>query len=51
MNHNEFVEQYAGAMFKEKMEYMGPIRRNDAEEAQRKIIITIRNLLESCEIN
>jgi flagellar motor switch protein FliG len=32
------------------MDYMGPILRSDAEEAQQKIISTIRKLIEFGEI-
>jgi flagellar motor switch protein FliG len=32
------------------MEYMGPVRRSDAEKAQQKIISTIKQLAETGEI-
>jgi flagellar motor switch protein FliG len=37
-------------MIKEEMEFMGPVRVRDVEEAQRRIAETIRNLEESEEI-
>ncbi|WP_461250755.1 flagellar motor switch protein FliG [Treponema sp. R8-4-B8] len=40
----------AANMLKEDMEYMGPIRLKDVEEAQRKIISIIRRLEDSGEI-
>lgn len=36
--------------FKEEMEYMGPVRLRDVEEAQTRIVATIRRLEESGEI-
>lgn len=36
--------------FKEEMEYMGPVRLRDVEEAQTRIVSTIRRLEESGEI-
>ncbi|MNC32374.1 Flagellar motor switch protein FliG [compost metagenome] len=36
--------------FKEEMEYMGPVRLRDVEEAQSRIVSTIRRLEESGEI-
>ena len=36
--------------FKEEMEYMGPVRLRDVEEAQTRIVATIRKLEESGEI-
>ena len=44
------MSKRAGEMLREDMEYMGPIRRNDAEEAQRKIVNIIRLLEETGEI-
>ena len=37
-------------MFKEEMEYMGPVRLRDVEEAQTRIVATIRRLEEAGEI-
>jgi len=39
-----------GAMIKEDMEYMGPVRRSDVEEAQQKIVNVIRRLQDTGEI-
>ncbi len=38
------------AMIKEDMEYMGPVRMKDVEEAQQKIVNIIRKLEDSAEI-
>ena len=38
------------AMIKEDMEFMGPVRRSDVEEAQQKIVNIIRRLQDSGEI-
>ena len=38
------------AMIKEDMEFMGPVRMKDVEEAQQKIVAVIRRLEESAEI-
>ena len=38
------------SMIKEDMEYMGPVRLKDVEEAQQKIVAIIRRLEESAEI-
>ncbi|MBQ9567510.1 MAG: flagellar motor switch protein FliG [Lachnospiraceae bacterium] len=38
------------AMIKEDMEFMGPVRMNDVEEAQQKIVNIIRKLEDSAEI-
>ncbi len=38
------------AMIKEDMEYMGPVRMKDVEEAQQKIVGIIRKLEENSEI-
>lgn len=38
------------AMIKEEMEFMGPVRRADVEEAQQKIVNIIRKLQDSGEI-
>lgn len=37
-------------MFKEEMEYMGPVRLRDVEEAQTRIVATIRRLEEAGEV-
>ena len=37
-------------MIKEDMEYMGPVRLKDVEEAQQKIVNIIRKLEDSAEI-
>ena len=39
-----------GTMIKEDMEYMGPVRLKDVEEAQQKIVNIIRKLEDSAEI-
>ena len=39
-----------GAMIKEDMEFMGPVRMKDVEEAQQKIVTIIRKLEEASEI-
>jgi flagellar motor switch protein FliG len=39
-----------GVMIKEDMEFMGPVRMKDVEEAQQKIVNTIRKLEDSAEI-
>jgi hypothetical protein len=44
------VSKRAAAMLKEDMEYMGPVRKSDAEEAQQGIINTILQLEETGEI-
>ena len=38
------------AMIKEDMEFMGPVRMKDVEEAQQKIVAVIRRLEDSAEI-
>lgn len=38
------------AMIKEEMEFMGPVRRSDVEEAQQKIVNIIRRLQDTGEI-
>ena len=38
------------AMIKEDMEFMGPVRMKDVEEAQQKVVSVIRNLEDSGEI-
>ena len=37
-------------MIKEDMEFMGPVRMKDVEEAQQKIVNIIRKLEDSAEI-
>ena len=44
------MSKRASDMLKEDMEYMGPIRKRDIEEAQEKIVTIIRKLEESSEI-
>jgi len=39
-----------GAMIKEDMDFMGPVRRSDSEEAQQKIVNIIRRLQDTGEI-
>ncbi|MCD6419261.1 MAG: flagellar motor switch protein FliG [Synergistetes bacterium] len=46
--HN--MSKRAAAMLKEDMEFMGPVRVKDVEEAQQKIVNVIRQLEESGEI-
>ena len=44
------MSQRAGEMLKEDIEYMGPVRLRDVEEAQQRIVSTIRRLEETGEI-
>ncbi len=44
------MSKRAGSMLKEEMEFMGPIRVKDVEEAQQKIVSIIRRLEEKGEI-
>lgn len=44
------MSKRASAMLKEDMEYMGPIRMKDVEEAQQKIVSIIRHLEDQGEI-
>ncbi|NLM01330.1 MAG: flagellar motor switch protein FliG [Treponema sp.] len=44
------MSKRAASMLKEDMEFMGPIRLKDVEEAQQKIVSTIRRLEDSGEI-
>ncbi|MDR3304062.1 MAG: flagellar motor switch protein FliG [Treponema sp.] len=44
------MSKRAGAMLKEDIEFMGPIRMKDAEEAQQKIVAVIRRLEEAGEV-
>jgi flagellar motor switch protein FliG len=44
------MSKRAGGMLKEDMEFMGPVRLKDVEEAQQKIVSIIRRLEDSGEI-
>ena len=44
------MSKRAGSMLREEMEFMGPIRVKDVEEAQQKIVSIIRRLEEKGEI-
>ncbi|MCO7125999.1 flagellar motor switch protein FliG [Sporolactobacillus shoreicorticis] len=44
------MSERMAASFKEEMEYMGPVRLHDVEEAQTKIVNTIRKLEDAGEI-
>jgi flagellar motor switch protein FliG len=44
------MSKRASQLLKEDMEYMGPIRMKDVEEAQQKIVSIIRKLEEAGEI-
>jgi flagellar motor switch protein FliG len=44
------MSKRAAAMLKEDMEFMGPIRLKDVEEAQQKIVSIIRHLEDTGEI-
>jgi flagellar motor switch protein FliG len=44
------MSKRAAAMLKEDMEYMGPVPVNSVNEAQEKIIVIIRHLLDTGEI-
>ena len=44
------MSKRAGAMLRDEMEYMGPIRVKDVEEAQQKIVSIIRHLEDKGEI-
>ena len=44
------MSKRSAAMLKEDMEFMGPVRLKDVEEAQQKIVSTIRRLEDSGEI-
>ncbi len=44
------VSKRLGAMIREDMEFMGPVRRSDVEEAQQKIVNIIRRLQDAGEI-
>jgi flagellar motor switch protein FliG len=44
------MSKRAATMLKEDMEYMGPVRLKDVEEAQQKIVSIIRHLEDTGEI-
>ena len=44
------MSKRAGEMLREEIEYMGPVKIRDVEEAQQKIVAIIRNLEEKGEI-
>ncbi|MBE3598026.1 MAG: flagellar motor switch protein FliG [Limnochordaceae bacterium] len=44
------ISKRAGEMLREEMEYMGPVRLRDVEEAQQRIVGVIRRLEESGDI-
>ncbi|MDR7435813.1 MAG: flagellar motor switch protein FliG [Armatimonadota bacterium] len=44
------MSQRAAEMLKEDMEFMGPVRRRDVEEAQQRIVNVVRKLEESGDI-
>jgi flagellar motor switch protein FliG len=44
------VSKRLAAMIKEDMDFMGPVRMRDVEEAQQKIVSIIRKLEDSGEI-
>ncbi|MBP5587105.1 MAG: flagellar motor switch protein FliG, partial [Treponema sp.] len=44
------MSKRAASMLKEDMEFMGPVRLKDVEEAQQKIVSTIRRLEEKGDI-
>jgi flagellar motor switch protein FliG len=44
------MSKRAASMLKEDMEYMGPVRLKDVEEAQQKIVSIIRHLEDTGEI-
>jgi flagellar motor switch protein FliG len=44
------IAKRAAGMLKEDMEYMGPVRLKDVEEAQQKIVSIIRHLEDTGEI-
>ena len=44
------MSKRAAALLKEDMEYMGPTRRKDVEDAQQKIVAIIRKLEEQGEV-
>jgi flagellar motor switch protein FliG len=44
------MSKRAGTLLREDMEYMGPVRLKDVEEAQQKIVSIIRKLEEQGEV-
>ena len=44
------MSKRAATMLKEDMEYMGPVRMKDVEEAQQKIVSIIRHLEDTGDI-
>lgn len=44
------LSQRAGQMLRDELEYMGPVRLRDAEEAQQKVVRLVRKLEEQGEI-
>lgn len=44
------ISKRLGAMIKEEIEFMGPVRKSDVEEAQQKIVNIIRKLQDAGEI-
>ena len=44
------MSKRGGEILRENMEYMGPVRLRDVEEAQQKVVMVIRRLDESGEI-
>jgi flagellar motor switch protein FliG len=44
------LSQRAAQMISEEMEYMGPVRLKDVEEAQQRVVDTIRNLEEAGQV-
>ena len=44
------MSKRAASMLKEDMEFMGPVRLKDVEEAQQKIVSTIRHLEDTGDI-
>ncbi|MEW5785305.1 MAG: FliG C-terminal domain-containing protein, partial [Bacillota bacterium] len=44
------ISKRGGEILRENMEYMGPVRLRDVEEAQQKVVMIIRRLDESGEI-
>ena len=45
-----FLITFQHVLLKEDMEYMGPVRMKDVEDAQQKIVNIIRKLEDSAEI-
>jgi Flagellar motor switch protein len=44
------MSKRAAEMLREEIEYLGPVRLRDVEEAQQRIVATIRRLDEAGEI-